>query len=122
MSHRPSEVRPKSPEKSRDYTSPTRKPQPAAGKPSRPEEKFAAPRRPDKESAPTKPVEKKPEPKFSRFAEKPKKSEQDKPKRGDQSPDSLDEDVIYPKSVPVPDVLSKIPLKEQCICQLCTCG
>lgn len=121
MSPRSSEIRPKSPEKSRDYISPTRKPQPAAGKPSRPEEKSAAPRKPDKEFAPTKPMEKKPEPKSSRFAEKPKKSEQDKPKRGDQSPDSLDEDV-YSKSVPVPNILTKIPLKEQCICELCTCG
>lgn len=124
-SHRPSEVRPKSPEKFRDYTSPTRKP--AAGKPSRPEERPIAPRKPDKESGPTKPTEKKPapEPKSNRFTdrfEKPKKPEQDKPKRGDQSPDSLDEDVVYPKSMPVPEILSKIPLKEQCICELCTCG
>ncbi|XP_011864756.1 PREDICTED: uncharacterized protein LOC105560330 [Vollenhovia emeryi] len=122
---RPSEVRPKSPEKSRDYTSPTRKPQPAAGKPSRPEERPTAPRKPDKESGPTKPTEKRPaaEPKSSRFPEKfekPKRSEQDKPKRGGQSPDSLEEDVVYPRSEP--DILSKIPLKEQCICELCTCG
>ncbi|KYN06803.1 hypothetical protein ALC62_02186 [Cyphomyrmex costatus] len=113
---RPFEIRPKSPEKRRDHTSPVRKPQPAAGKPSRPEEKPVASRKSDKESEPSKP-------KLSRLAEKPerpKKLEQDKPKRGDQSPDSLDED--YPKSVPVPDVLSKIPLKEQCICELCTCG
>ncbi|XP_011699680.1 PREDICTED: titin [Wasmannia auropunctata] len=115
---RPSEVRPKSPEKFRDHVSPTRNPQPAAGKPSRPEEKPIASRKLDKESGPAKP-------KPSRLAEKPekpKKSEQDKPKRGDQSPDSLDEDVVYPKSVPAPDVLPKIPLKEQCICELCTCG
>jgi len=116
--HRPSEVRPKSPEKFRDHTSPTRKPQPAAGKPSRPEEKLVPSRKPDKESELTKPKSNQ----LAEKPEKPKRSEQDKPKRGDQSPDSLDEDVVYPKLVPVPDILSKIPLKEQCICELCTCG
>ncbi|KAG5317371.1 TXND2 protein, partial [Pseudoatta argentina] len=113
---RPSEIRSKSPEKLRDHTSPTRRPQPAAGKPSRPEEKPVALRKSDKEPEPAKS-------KPSRLAElEPKKLEQDIPKRGDQSPDSLEEDVVYPKSVLVPDILSKIPLKEQCICELCTCG
>ncbi|XP_020289920.1 titin isoform X3 [Pseudomyrmex gracilis] len=112
---RPSEVRPKSPEKLRDYTSPTRKPQPAAGKPSRPEVPVA-PRK--HEEQPTKPAAGKP----SRPTEKPEKSKGPdvKPKRGDQSPDSLDEDAVHPE--PIPDILSKIPLKEQCICELCTCG
>ncbi|KAM0735611.1 hypothetical protein ACS0PU_010759 [Formica fusca] len=90
---RPTKVRPKSPEKLRDYTSPTRKPQPAAGKPSWPAEKPGKPTRPEQD---------------------------DKPKRGDQIPDSLDEDADGPR--PIPDILSKIPLKEQCICELCTCG
>ncbi|KAL0102066.1 hypothetical protein PUN28_018543 [Cardiocondyla obscurior] len=109
---RPSEIRPKSPEKSRDYTSPTRKP--AAGKPSRPEERPS--RKPDKDSGPAKHTEKRP------HAEMPKSIRFEKPKSGDQSPDSLDEDVTNPKPMPVPDVLSKIPLKEQCICEICTCG
>lgn len=55
--------------------------------------------------------------------ESPKKPvETEKPKRGDQSPDSLDEDGVRSGPVPIPDILSKIPLKEQCICELCTCG
>jgi len=84
---RPIKVRPKSPEKLRDYTSPTRKPQPAAGKPSQPAEKPEKPMRPEQD---------------------------DKPQQGDEIPDE------GPK--PIPDILSKIPLKEQCICELCTCG
>lgn len=58
--------------------------------------------------------------------EKPKVTEK-KPRRGDQSPDSIDDydaddDNNKPKqSLPI-DVLKKIPLKEQCICELCTCG
>ncbi|EZA48960.1 hypothetical protein X777_12406 [Ooceraea biroi] len=120
---RPSEVRPKSPEKLRDYTSPTRKPQPAAGKPSRPEEKSIAPRKSDEE--PRVPKEQKPATgKLSRPAEKPKRPQQDhgKSKRGDQIPDSIDEDTDHYRSVPKPAVLSTILLKEQCICELCTCG
>lgn len=74
---RPSDTRTKSPEKPRDYISPT--------------EKL--------------PVKNEKEP---------------KPRRGDQSPDSLDKEDISPQKVP--DVIAKIPLKEQCICELCTCG
>lgn len=116
--------RPQSPGKPRDYVSPTRKPLPAAGKPSRPEERPSkVVPRPD-ESAPS--VEKPARPddrpaagKPSRPEDKPWKPEE-KPRRGDQTPDSLDEDDVQPTKLP--DILSKIPLKEQCICELCTCG
>ncbi|KZC04400.1 hypothetical protein WN55_02762 [Dufourea novaeangliae] len=96
-------TRPQSPEKPRDYVSPTWKPLPAAGKPSRPEERPA----PGKSSRPVETTGKPGHP-------------ADKPKRGDQTPDSLDEDDAQPGKLP--DILSKIPLKEQCICELCTCG
>lgn len=121
MFRRPYESRPKSSEKLRDYA-PTKKPQPAAGKPSRPEEKSVAPKKFDEgPNGTTRPTAGKP----SRTTEKPEKPKRperdDKPKRGDQSPDSLDEDV-HPDRMTIPDIISKIPLKEQCICELCTCG
>lgn len=99
--------RPKSPEKSRDNITPGKlirkiddrpvspeKIRPAAGKPSR------IPERPDRK--------------------KPNKIDK-KIKSRDQSPDSLDDDDFSPKKLPV-DVSKKIPPKEQCICELCTCG
>lgn len=131
---RASGTRTQSPEKPRDYVS-TARPIPAAGKPSRPEERPTPGREPrpeDATSVPGKPgrpdekpkVPEKPEyrpaaGKPSRPEEKPRKPEE-KPKRGDQTPDSLDEDDVQPGKIP--DILSKIPLKEQCICELCTCG
>ena len=117
---------PQSPGKTRDYVSPTGKPSPAAEKLSRTEE------RPDKvpradETTPSAEKPKRPEKsderpaagKPSRPEDKPRKPD-DKPRRGDQSPDSLEEDDVQLGKLP--DILSKIPLKEQCICELCTCG
>lgn len=98
--------RPSSPEKPRDYVSSVGRP--AAGKPSRPAEKPST-------GKPTGPEQKPAHGKLNRIEEK--------PKRGDQTPDSLDGEDIRPGKVPLPsDILSKIPLKEQCICELCTCG
>lgn len=121
---RPSEDerRPRSPEKPRDYTSPSRKTQqPAVGRPSRPEEKSVTfSREPDEEPTRAKEAQKPGKP--DRAADKPDKPrrprQDDKPIRGDQIPD---EGTLYP-GTSVPDVLSKVPLKEQCICELCTCG
>lgn len=78
-----------------------------AGKPKKPEERPKSPGKP-------RPAAGKP----SRIPDKDKSPEK-KPKRGDQSPDSLDGDTRPKRPV---DVLKQIPLKEQCICELCTCG
>lgn len=120
---RPSWGRPHSLEKPRDYVSPAGNPLPVAGKPSRPEERPTPGEAPRPEETapkgPEKPTERPAAGKPSRTEEKPKEPE-DTPKRGDQTPDSLDEDENRPGKIP--DILSNIPLKEQCICELCTCG
>lgn len=118
---RPSEDerRPRSP---RDYTSPSRKTQqPAVGRPSRSEEKSVTfSRKPDEEPTRAKETQKPGKPdRAADKSDKPRRPRQDdKPIRGDQIPD---EGTLYP-GTSVPDVLSKVPLKEQCICELCTCG
>ncbi|KOX69651.1 hypothetical protein WN51_04933 [Melipona quadrifasciata] len=102
------------------------KPIPAAGKPSRPPQREQrldcgytgpSPQSPGKTRDYVSPTEK-PSP----AAEKPSRTEErpGRPRRRDQSPDSLEEDDVQPGKLP--DILSKIPLKEQCICELCTCG
>lgn len=107
---------------------------PAAGKPSRPEERpgkvpradetvpgASKPTQPDEQpKGPGKPDERPAAGKPSRPEDKPERFD-DKPKRGDQTPDSLEEDDVQPEKLPN-YILSKIPLKEQCICELCTCG
>lgn len=136
------ETRPKSPEKPRDYVTPAKslpaagkpsrkpedKPTPAAGKPSRkpedkPTEKSTPAGKPGRKTDEKPTVEKsRPaagKPSRSDSPEK-LKSPEKKPHRGDQSPDSLDGD--KPKTSAPVDVLKEIPLKEQCICELCTCG